>query len=281
MLLYCFNPTVFERYFFFNELISLIGFGIFLSHLFLSRLRLNKIDKIYYLLLLYFIYRALISLLMNDGLTYYLRHSVIIFSMFSYFVGHYIYKYKIRFLKLSFLGSLPIVLSTFSLIKISFSITNASIFFTNYFKKMNPFYAILLFFILWVNFTQLGSDTTVLCIFILSAFLFLSKKYIIVFLRLMFISGIAIFILINPLMKELYGLSDWSSSMVLFKSSYENIEKTILPNNIFTRIVMWHQVLVELFPTNLIGVGIGTMLWPHPHVIQPIGEFTFILYWRS
>ena len=95
----------------------------------------------------------------------------------------------------------------------------------------------------------------------------------------MFISGIAIFILINPFMKELYGQSDWSSSMVLFQSSYENIEGNLLPNNIFTRIVMWHQVLIELFPTNLIGVGIGTMLWPHPHVIQPIGTESSHLYY--
>ena len=57
--------------------------------------------------------------------------------------------------------------------------------------------------------------------------------------------------------------------MALLYNDMSFFRSTFLPDNILPRLTMWHQVVVELFPKNIFGVGTGTMLWPYPNIIQP------------
>ena len=86
-LCYIISPWFFEKVFFFNELLSAIGLFIF----FYKRLTIIKSPIYVYVCLLIFlgICHGMISIFRMDQFYYYLRNSVIVYSMFTFFIGFF------------------------------------------------------------------------------------------------------------------------------------------------------------------------------------------------
>jgi glycosyltransferase involved in cell wall biosynthesis len=99
IILYAGFPGYFARKFYFNEFFAFIGFLLFLA----KPVIYKKSDKLYnYLLFLitYGITHLFISYFFKDNLYAYLRTSVIVYSMFSFFIGYWLYVYKNIFIKI-------------------------------------------------------------------------------------------------------------------------------------------------------------------------------------
>ena len=90
-LLYMTIPYLFEKYLFFNELLSLAGFCILVANRF--KIGSDTISKIILALILLGLFHAVVSIFRMDTIYYYLRNSVILYSMFTYFIGYYGYKH--------------------------------------------------------------------------------------------------------------------------------------------------------------------------------------------
>ena len=95
-VLYILSPYMFEKYFLFNELLSAIGFLLLIY----KRFRIGN-DPISMAVLLLFIWNgvhAVSSLVRMDTVYFYLRNSVIMYSMLTFCIGFYLLKYLGRFI---------------------------------------------------------------------------------------------------------------------------------------------------------------------------------------
>src|SRR5438067_12285798 len=82
---YIISPSFFERYFYFNELLSILGFLILIQKKF--RVGLDRINISITILLLLNIIHCAVSLFFMDHIYSYLRNLVIFYSIFTYFLG--------------------------------------------------------------------------------------------------------------------------------------------------------------------------------------------------
>src|SRR5439155_21100331 len=86
-LCYTISPWFFEKKLLFNEILSVTG----IATLFYKRFRIGRdsISQYIIILLAWCFVHALISLVRMDSLYYYLRNSVILYSIFAFFTGYY------------------------------------------------------------------------------------------------------------------------------------------------------------------------------------------------
>ena len=96
-LLYIITPYTFEKRFFFNEILSAIGLFVLAFKRF--KTGNDPLSIVMILLLSWCCIHAVLSLLRMDTLYYYLRNSVIMYSMFAFFIGFYLLKYLGRYIE--------------------------------------------------------------------------------------------------------------------------------------------------------------------------------------
>src|SRR5688572_11299869 len=86
-LCYIISPWFFEKIFFFNEILSAIGLFILVYH----RFAIIKSPIYVYtcLLICLGICHCITSIFRMDQFYYYLRNSVIVYSMFTFFIGFF------------------------------------------------------------------------------------------------------------------------------------------------------------------------------------------------
>ena len=83
---YATNPGFLERRFFVNELLSLFGFFCFLANPVIYKKNDYIYNNVISIIVIFSMY-ALLSLFFYQNLYGYLRHLVIIYSIFSFFLG--------------------------------------------------------------------------------------------------------------------------------------------------------------------------------------------------
>lgn len=265
--LYGVNHFVFERLLFFNEVLSLIGFYYFIKF----SIRPNK--KLYWpqsriyrtvvaLIILLSIY-ALGSLFVKTNWYYYFRNSSIIYSIFTFFIGFHLYHRQYAFFKrikkwlyLYAFGSFAIG-STMLIDRNAFGVWFALM------QRNLGVFSLLLLILLFSVYTLAFSSLTVVMILFIVLFFALVKSYRL-FKTSMYLAlgGLAFLFLITANDLELYKLGSHSlfgNILLVYKQhSFYNLD-----HNSSWRLLFWYRLLIENFPENLIGIGIGTPLLPY------------------
>jgi hypothetical protein len=259
-LCYIISPWFFEKKLFFNELISLSGLTILLYKRF--RIGNDVISFCIVTLLLLGGLHAFTSLWRMDKLYYYLRNLVIVYSMFAFFTGYYLYKYLPAFIKKIKKG-LQVYIVFFLFAPVSqflFERFGVATLFPAILKKKLQSGLVVLIFINIIYAVTYSSSTAVLlaCFYIL---LLLSPgyKFFIQLFVIGFILFAGLFVYLAP------NLNLISEGYTVYNQDpiYRVIESHPLlsiDGNSTWRLVMWNQVLAHHFPGNIAGVGFGTPL---------------------
>jgi hypothetical protein len=259
-LMYMTIPYFFEKYLFFNELLSLSGFCILAANRF--KMGSDTISKIVLAFILLGMFHAIVSIFRMDTIYYYLRNSVIFYSMFTFFIGYYGYKY--------FFTSIRKVQNYFRFYYTIFLLKPAeNVFFDRFsistslpllFRKHRGFYTVLLAsaFIIIHALDYKSATSFVAAIFLI--FLYLCPSYN--FLRQLFICGFAIFtvffVYFIPNFSLINTSNDPLNDYIAFNQITSSHYLLSLDDNSIWRLVLWYQYLIERFPGNLFGYGFGT-----------------------
>lgn len=260
LTLFFFNSDYFERNFFFNEVISFIGAMFFLLKI--ARLKKFKIEKRSYTLYIFIFvavccFHLIYSLNKMTSLYYYARNSVILYSVFSFYLGYYFFD-RYHAIAVGFRKELLSVVSMsvifFKMILARYSGPVLLPLFTGVKSLSN---VILLFALILIHSVKEDalSVAVIIPLFIL---VFLSRNFK-EFSRY-FLIGISFIIIFF-----LY----FYDNFMLYKTGYYNYFGNVhaiydshpalsIDINVTWRILLWFRYIVERFPENIIGIGFGT-----------------------
>jgi hypothetical protein len=258
-LCYIVSPWFFEKRLFFNELLSISGLFIFLY----KKLPLVKTQVYIYLFLLIIlgICHCIISLFRMDGFYYYLRNSVIVYSMFTFFIGFFTLKYLGPFIKKirQFLYYYISIFLLFPISKFLFERYGMATLFPALLKKNIGKWGLPLLILINVVYaiTYKSSTSFVLSLFYFVLLLIPGYKF---FKQLSLLAIIIFFIFLISILPDLNlirnNFSVYNEEAIRAVMS----SNTILgldPNNTW-RLVLWKQFIFDLFPANIFGIGLGT-----------------------
>lgn len=258
-LLYILTPYMFEKYFFFNEILSATGFAILIY----KRLRVGNdpISIAVVLLLGWCAIHAITSLVRMDALYFYLRNSVIMYSMFTFFIGYYLLKYLgpyinyIRKVLRAFIGVFLLI----PLPRVFFERYAVAMLFPALFKNAAAKWVPVLLIVLNVIYaiTYKSSTSGVAAMFFTFLFLCPGYKFFKQTMVVALVGFVAFFIYMHPYL-----------ALISYKWTFEN-ENPIynvvrshpllgIDGNSTWRLVLWDQLLVDAFPANIFGLGFGT-----------------------
>lgn len=267
ILLYGVNYFLFERVLYFNELLSLLGFAYFLRTSFTNKFTFRYPNNLVYKCVLIFILLALIhaaiSLYLKTTWYFYFRHLSIVYSVFSFFLGYHLYHQQFSFYsrirKIIYgYGLFTFSLGTFGLLdRNSFTFWLVLIQ-----KKWRGVSVLLLFFLLLLYFLSYTSLTVVIAAATLFALLVIPKyKYAASLVMLAFIGFATLFFLAIPYLK-LYSVNqDFLFGDVQYV--YDQHPWFNIDQNSSWRMIFWYRTVVEMFPQNLLGIGLGTPMLPY------------------
>lgn len=260
LTIFFFNSDYFERNFFFNEVISIIGMMFFLLKI--VRLKRFKIKKRSYTLYIFIFvavccFHLIYSLNKMTSIYYYARNSVILYSVFSFYLGYYFFEHYHR-IALGLRKELLAVVSTsvvfFKMILARYSGPILLPLFTGVKSLSN----VILLFALILTHSIKEDALSVAVIIPLFLLVFLSRSFK-EFSRY-FLAGILLIVLFF-----LY----FYDNFMLYKTGYYNYFGNVqaiydshpalsIDINITWRILLWFRYIVERFPENIIGIGFGT-----------------------
>lgn len=270
--LYIISPWVFEKNFFFNEVLSLTGLCILAHKRF--RIGADRISIFIVLLLALCSIHAVFSIFKADHLYYYLRNLVIFYSILSYFIGYYLQPYFSNFIRnirdtfIAYSGWA--MLATPS--RIFFERFGVSSFFPFVFKRVNKYSLLIL---VLINIVYAFAHDSATAIFVSFFYLFLLICPGLIFFRQTMIAGFLLFAVfftsilpnLNIIAKN-FSLYDDSAIHNVMRSNY----LLNLDGNSTWRLVLWKQVLIDQFPLNLIGIGFGTPMFKY----YPVEDYSKI-----
>ena len=260
LTLFFFNSDYFERNFFFNEVISFIGAIFFLMKI--VRLKTFKIKKRSYALYIFIFvavccFHLFYSLNKMTSLYYYARNSVILYSVFSFYLGYYFFE-RYHGIVLGFKKELLAVMSTsvvfFKMILARYSGPILLPLFTGVKSIAN---VILLFALILVH--SVKEDALSVAVIIpLFLLVFLSRSF----------KEFSRYFSIGILLIVVFFLYFYDNFM-LYKTGYYNYFGNVqaiynshrllsVDINVTWRILLWFRYIVERFPDNIIGIGFGT-----------------------
>lgn len=269
-LCYIISPWFFEKKLLFNELLSVCGLGM----LAYKRFKIER-SEITLLLILFLCLSAvhlIVSLWRMDSLYYYLRNSVIVYSVFSFFLGYFTWKYLPSFIA-GIRRLLSFYIGFFLLVPVSrflFERFGMSLLFSALIQKRNLKYALLFLMCLCFIYAVVYSSATIMVLFFCFGLLLIipSYKALKQFTAIGFLFFLIFFVLIQPdlaLMDTYYSVSN-----------NEGIETVMRSNSLLAldasttwRFVFWRQAIVDQFPLNIPGLGFGTPLFKYYPVYDP------------
>jgi hypothetical protein len=279
LLCYIVSPWFFEKKLLFNEILAISGIGF----LFYKRLRVGNdpITICIILLLLWGFIHALVSIFRMDSLYYYLRNSVILYSIFAFFTGYYCLPYlpryiqKIRQLLRWYIGVFLLV----PLPRLFFERFGMAALFPALFKKPGRWTLVLLVLINIIYGLSYDSATA----FLISAmylFLLVSPGYR--FFKqvtgIMLICFIIFFISVQSNLSLISKHYNYYSDKAIHEVMNSNRLLRIDGNSTW-RLVLWKEVLVDHFPANLLGIGLGTPMMKYFPVedYSKLGSLPYII----
>lgn len=269
-LLYIISPWFFEKRLLFNELLSCIGFGILLYK------RKQIVDfpiNLYIIaLILWGILHGITSLFRMDSFYYYLRNTVIIYSIFTFFIGFYALKYlgsfltKIRSILRFYIG----ILLFFPVSLYLFERYGMATLFPSLLKSGKKISAIIFLIIINIIYAITYQSTTSFILSLFYIFIVLSPgyKFFKQSIILLFISFVFLFIYLIPNLNLISTNFSFKNEYAIKTVMASNKLLSLDPNNTW-RLVLWKQLIIDQFPKNIFGLGFGTPALKYYPVADP------------
>lgn len=267
MTLYGVNYFVFERQLFINELLSLLGFIVFLRFTLRNNWKVRIPDNPAYRYVLWFLLlgagHAVVGLFIRTNWYFYFRNLSIIYSVFVFFLGFYLYHQQYAFYQRFRRAIYGYGLFAMVVGKLGFIDRNAFAYWIVLLQRRWKLVGLIFLsaFMLFY-FLRFTSLTVLIILAALIAIVFIQRYWR--FKALVIASSIALLLLFvwaAPYLK-LYSVNTklffGDVAYVYSKHSFFQID-----HNTSWRMIFWYRLIVEAFPTNLIGVGIGTPLLPY------------------
>ncbi|MEJ7767036.1 MAG: hypothetical protein WKF89_04445 [Chitinophagaceae bacterium] len=256
---YIIAPWFFEKRFLFNELLAASGFCLLAYH----RFKVSKDSISYHIMFLlgWCVVHIITSLFRADNAYYYLRNLVIVYSIFCYFLGFFLLPYLRVYLQKARVP-LKYYIGLFLLIplpRLFFERFGVSALFPALLRKIPD--KLLLPLMIGLNIIyaiSYKSFTT----FVLAAFYILllvspGYKFFKQFAFLLFACFVVFFILIKPNLDIIALHYDYYDTIAIHEVMNSNVLLSIDGNSTW-RLVLWKEVIVDNFPSNIFGVGFGT-----------------------
>lgn len=267
--LYGVNYFLFERVFFFNELLSAIGLYYFIKHSFnkdFTKLEYPR-STIYKYVLLFILlcsFYAIVSLWLKTSWYYYFRNLSILYSVFGFFIGYYLYEEQFRFFSKIKGAIYGYALLCFAWGAPGIIDRNAYSFWFALLQKNWRLASVLLFVLLFILYVvSYTSLTVIIILMVVLGMRFFLRSYLqfkIVVLVVM-IGFSVLFTQAIPFLK-LYSYDDYA----LFGNVhyvYAHHPWFSIDHNSSWRLIFWYRTVIETFPQCLWGIGIGTPLLPY------------------
>lgn len=284
--LYGVNYFIFERIFFFNELLSLLGLIYFFKSSFRKDFKFYYPKSTIYRCILLFILicgiHAIISLQIKTNWYYYFRNMSIIYSVFTFFLGFHLYNEQYRFFEKLRTTIYGYTLLAFSIGSPNLIDRNAYSFWFTLLQKdwrlLSVLTLILLYILYVVSYTSL---TVIMILIVVLAMRFFIKNYVQlkIALLLIFIAFFFVFMQAMPFLK-FYNANDYTliGNVEYSYSLFGNAEYVYsyhpwfrLDDNSSWRLIFWYRTIIEMFPQNLVGIGIGTPILPYMPNVNTTG----------
>jgi hypothetical protein len=206
---------------------------------------------------------AVASVLLKTNWYYYLRNLSIVYSVFSFFVGYYLYEDQYEFFSKMRKAIYGYALICFAWMTPGLIDRNAYSFWFSLLQKNWKLTSVLMLIVLYILYVIAYTSLTVIIILLAVALVRYTKSYayfklIVVISILAFIS---VFIMLSPYMKLYHNGSYNLFGDVL--TVYAQHPLFRIDQNSSWRLVFWYRTVVETFPQNLLGIGLGTPLLPY------------------
>ena len=247
---YANNPDVFERKFFVNEFFSLAGFFLFLSNPVIYK-KNDYIYNIVVLILFIFSFYAVLSLFIFESFYGYLRNTVIVYSIFSFFLGIRLFDILLRIAKSDFLF-LSAMFPSASFYRTSYAVL-IPLYLFRYSKSFNIVSLLMTIAVMSGFAIYYGGQTAFIVISLLFLLHIMNNWIRITALASLAFIVIGFFVFIEPYFNMLLQ-SDWWS--VVDKHYLFNID-----GNLTMRFFYWSYIFYKDFIDNLLGIGLGTPLF--------------------
>ena len=268
---YIITPWFFEKKLFFNEILAVTG--LFLLAYKRFRVGNDSISVCMVLLLTWCSFHLVTSLIRQDSLYYYFRNSVIVYSMFSFFIGFYLLKYlgnyiaRIRKILRYYIGIflfIPLPLTFFERYGVS---TLFPALFKNARNRLLPI--LLVAMNLVYGFTYKSATAIVIAFFLFLVFISTGYKFFKQTITIMLVSMAILFIYLQPnldLIRKNYSIATQTAIYDVMNSH----PILSIDANSTWRLVLWKQIIVDHFPANLPGLGLGTPIIRY----YPVEDYT-------
>ncbi|HYF31099.1 MAG TPA: hypothetical protein VD993_08270 [Chitinophagaceae bacterium] len=258
-VLYIISPWFFEKRLLFNEILSATGFAILVWKRF--RTGNDPLSIAMVLLLTWSGLHAITSLARMDGLYFYFRNLVIMYSMMAFFLGFFLFKYlgpfirKIRNLLRAFIGVFVLI----PLPRLLFERFGVAMLFPALFKNAaNKWIGFLLIVLNIVYGISYNSFTSVL---VASFFVFLfiapGYRFFVQTAAVLFVFFAIAFIYLHPNLTLISYNFAFHTDNPIYNVMKSHPVLNIDGNSTW-RLVLWDQLLVDDFPANIVGKGFGT-----------------------
>lgn len=265
--LYAANYFLFERILLFNELLSLIGVGYFVSSSFTKSGQFILPRSAIYKCVLAFIglgiFYAFISLRLKTNWYYYFRNASIIYSAFGFFIGYHLYTPQYFFfqkIKNKIYGYALVALAwrwPFLIDRNSYSYLLAVV------QKKWTLHSLGLLMVVLVLYFAAFTSATVPMIMAAIGALVVIRSY--AYFKLLTLSAGVAFVIFFSLAVPYLKLYHTDSTKLFGNVEYVYSQHPLfqLDANTSWRFILWYRAVVENFPNNLTGIGIGTPLLPY------------------
>lgn len=258
---YIITPWFFEKKLFFNELLAITGF-LLLAY---KRFKVgNDLISICIVLLLSWCgIHLLISLLRKDSLYFYFRNSIIVYSIFTFYIGFFCLKYLDGFFKKT-RSILRYYIGIFLFIPLPLTFYErygVSTLFPFLFKNARYRFLPILLIVMNVIYSFTYNSLTALMIAVFLLLIFISPGYKFFKQSVIAIMLIAVlfFIYLQPnlgLIKNQFSPKNNKAIKEVMRSDpFLSIDA-----NTTWRLVIWKQIITDRFPGNIFGFGFGTPL---------------------
>jgi len=265
--LYGINYFVFERVLFFNEALSLLGFVYFVKYTFRPGLKVFVPHNLVYKCVLFFLllgsFHAIVGLFIKTTWYYYFRNLSMVYSVFTFFLGFYLYEAQYHFYSkirraIYGFGFLSMVYG-----QLGFIDRNAFAYWLVLLqKKWKLISLFLLSLFLLFYFARFTSLTVFIILIAILVIVSLNRYWKFKWLVIAGVSAFAILFLLAVPYLQLYSINK-----ELFFGDVEYVYNQHpwfhYDHNTGWRMIFWYRVIFELFPYNLVGIGLGTPLLPY------------------
>jgi hypothetical protein len=265
--LYGVNHYLFERGLYFNELLSLIGVLFFVKYSWKPGFRLvfpqEQVYRCILALIALFLVYAIASLWWKTNWYFYLRNLSIIYPIFTFFIGYHLYTQQFEFFSRARKWLYGYSIFSFATAIPNLIDRNAFMYWLVLIQKDWKWRGLAILLTLSIAYMMAYTSLTVAVIMVMILGILIVPRYWI-FASVVLV-GITVFAFIfieaAPFLKLYRYHNQFLFGNVHFVYAHDPWFQ--IDHNSSWRMIFWYRTVVELFPQNLVGIGIGTPLLPY------------------